>query len=900
MYTLSIAKRESTTFLTFRGNAPVITEDLKMNTQVAKFQRLFWTSCLLPLIVPVLAHGEGSILFDGLDSRLMKTDADVLAGSSNITVCVWVWAAGLGENNLGTILRLDEDGSAILLGHPSSANTLHWVGKFTGGNGEWTFPVTDGTWRPVSVTYNKSNPANDPVARVNFADVTETEVASPNPMGSPQAINTGYCVGNDSTQVRTWNGKIAHLQVFDRILSTTEQDAALQAPGSIRNGLRLWLPMNSATDVNDRSGNGLNGTATTLFTDISGPMVTGQPGVLPGDTILNAGWVPVTQHVIPRYANGVSHPAGKLRGQGPGSVIQGTTYGPEDGSNPHEIVVTEDWTASIMRQWDNGPNQMGEVEAVLQPVVRDLSILGKVDAEGYADSKESGTDIVNSNTPGVHNPRFPHGDAINFDGADSRLQNTTADVLNGANKVTFCCWINPDGLGENDNGYLFILDEQDPVSDTAAFIIKHDDTDDQLTIVKKPGPAGSEAVWDIPITDDVWNAVCVRLDFSGDNPPTVRVNYRPVAVPAVFGSGIQDLPATGYCVGNRNAQDRTWDGRIAQVQVFNTILTDAEADSALIAPGSVTSGRRLWLPMTSGTDVNDDSGNNFHGTPTPSPLASGENWHDHESGLAIRASGPRVEDVSFFHIAGTCLAVHRDSNNLTGPIQPFDREFATLEDLTAYRAYSGFLIATIDTEVGNIEAQYLRDWGLKVPACVGGVKFEGAVHLSGIRNGVAAPAAYGTAAWFAFNAGPCFGSGPWYCETADVGMRIESSGNKFTNFFSHSCTYRNLWFDYAATRNSVANFEIQVENGVTEAYGGEGVLLGGSANMLSNGTILGDEDANFRIPAGEIAVRMTKGVRQTIRDVDFIGTSGSSAPLISVECNALAPFNDSGDRCQVF
>jgi hypothetical protein len=81
-------------------------------------------------------------------------------------------------------------------------------------------------------------------------------------------------------------------------------------------------------------------------------------------------------------------------------------------------------------------------------------------------------------------------------------------------------------------------------------------------------------------------------------------------------SGIQDQPLTGYCVGNNSAQTQTWDGLIAQVQVFNTILSDANADAALRIPGSVTSGLRLYLPMTKASDVFDSTANTFHGTGT--------------------------------------------------------------------------------------------------------------------------------------------------------------------------------------------------------------------------------------------------------------------------------------------
>jgi hypothetical protein len=194
-------------------------------------------------------------------------------------------------------------------------------------------------------------------------------------------------------------------------------------------------------------------------------------------------------------------------------------------------------------------------------------------------------------------------------------------VLNNSQQVTVCCWIYKNGPGENALGNVINLDEE---RGDAAFFIRQDGNT-RLLIVKNPGTSGSQGVWSTTVAEGAWNAICVRLDFSDDNnEPTVRVNFTPA--PATELSPpieIQDPPAPGYCVGNRSAQDRTWDGRIAHMQVFNTILSDADADAALRNPGSVTAGLRLYLPMTKASDTSDVSGNGFDGDPTD--LANGSN-----------------------------------------------------------------------------------------------------------------------------------------------------------------------------------------------------------------------------------------------------------------------------------
>lgn len=204
----------------------------------------------------------------------------------------------------------------------------------------------------------------------------------------------------------------------------------------------------------------------------------------------------------------------------------------------------------------------------------------------------------------------------------SKLENTTANVLNGVTQLTVCCWIYPNGPGESDTGTVFLLDEQ---IGQAAFVIRRTATN-TLTIIKYPGPSGQFGQWTIPIVDGTWNALCVCHDFTTDAAPTAQVNFTAVTVTQVGSapSGIQDLPATGYCVGNNGIQGHTWNGRIAHVQVFNTILSDDNAETALRNPGSYTSGLRLYLPMRNAADLSDHSGNAFHGTGTD--LENGSNF----------------------------------------------------------------------------------------------------------------------------------------------------------------------------------------------------------------------------------------------------------------------------------
>lgn len=211
--------------------------------------------------------------------------------------------------------------------------------------------------------------------------------------------------------------------------------------------------------------------------------------------------------------------------------------------------------------------------------------------------------------------------SILFNGTTSQLTNSTANVLNSLPALTVLCHALATGQGEGSFGRLLVLEEGEGAG-SASWILGHNNAANQLIVLKNAGAAGTNGLWNFPATDNAWRALAIFHDFSADGPPTARVDYAAVTVTETTPpSGAVDQPATGYCVGNRSGGDRTWAGNIAHLQVFNRILSDSEADQALRSPGLITTGLRLYLPMSIGTDVNDLSGNGFNGTATA--LATG-------------------------------------------------------------------------------------------------------------------------------------------------------------------------------------------------------------------------------------------------------------------------------------
>jgi hypothetical protein len=288
---------------------------------------MFVTSCVIALFSAAVARGHGSMQFNGGTTGTSKLQnaggANILGSSNEITICAWVYQAGRSESGNGTVVALNASGNSMSLLNASFSDTLQFATTWTTTSGDWSFEVAEDTWNAIAHTYDRSDEGNSLRVRVNFIDVQAD--AGDTPEGTSVEPGVGYCIGNVSGQTATWDGRIAHVQLFNRILSTAELDACLRAPGSITNGLRLWLPMQNAGDVNDRSGNGFNATATDMTAGSDGPVVNAQHGIPRGTWQVPVGLHSVQQYVIPRFADGSNHPAGQLQEHGPASVIRGNS-----------------------------------------------------------------------------------------------------------------------------------------------------------------------------------------------------------------------------------------------------------------------------------------------------------------------------------------------------------------------------------------------------------------------------------------------------------------------------------------------------------------------------------------------------------------------------------------------
>ena len=202
--------------------------------------------CLSPL-----GFGAGSVDFNGTTSVVTSS---TLSTSTQTTYVFWFNSDGGGENVSERILTHHDGANAYRWLWWNDSSNLFLETRWTGDDGLWKSNTTPNrnVWNAISVTLDGSDTGNDATFRINFSDSAVTEDRTPG--GTIENTSAPMYIGNNPALSRTFSGPIAYFQVFNRILTTAEQDQALQCPYSVRNG--LVMAPDQFMDF-DNSGNGV-------------------------------------------------------------------------------------------------------------------------------------------------------------------------------------------------------------------------------------------------------------------------------------------------------------------------------------------------------------------------------------------------------------------------------------------------------------------------------------------------------------------------------------------------------------------------------------------------------------------------------------------------------------------
>lgn len=215
--------------------------------------------------------------FDGVDDVVDFASASVIDSFTNKTIALWVKLDTYGEDSQG--VPINKRGTLkgwqiFIVG--LGFNQYEFEERFSTIDGEWTVPVDSNpldTWTHIATTFNNSSDANDPILYINGNSVTVSEPQPPSGTVVDDATNRFVVGAQTNTGNIAYDGRIAYVHYYNRILTGAEIQQIMRHPGSIADGLKLYAPLWGDSTEIDLSGNGNTGTVTGSVTSADGPPV---------------------------------------------------------------------------------------------------------------------------------------------------------------------------------------------------------------------------------------------------------------------------------------------------------------------------------------------------------------------------------------------------------------------------------------------------------------------------------------------------------------------------------------------------------------------------------------------------------------------------------------------------
>ncbi len=225
-------------------------------------------------------------------SRIFDAVDDVIIVAANATIdnlttqswCFWMYVIGAGENNFGYVMskaagvagpRLftNDSGGSNGLGfgfHSSTANRPSRTTDFAMYNlNQWTFVcgTHDGSVTGANIHIYRSLNGTGAMTEVTYSETNNGTVALADNSGS------NLFIGDRGDSIRSFNGKLAHYQIFNRVISIKEMEQVRRFPGALTNGLVGFLPFRGQSPEADLSGNNNDGVVTGALVDVDPPGV---------------------------------------------------------------------------------------------------------------------------------------------------------------------------------------------------------------------------------------------------------------------------------------------------------------------------------------------------------------------------------------------------------------------------------------------------------------------------------------------------------------------------------------------------------------------------------------------------------------------------------------------------
>jgi len=231
---------------------------------------------------------------------------------------------------------------------------------------------------------------------------------------------------------------------------------------------------------------------------------------------------------------------------------------------------------------------------------------------------------------------FSNPQSLEFDGADDIVTIPDNDILDGLGPLTFAAWINPQTMGEGDNGRIigkyngttqFRPDFRVDINNRLLF--RYDGTTNLQRVTSNN-----------TITTNQWQHVAVTWN-GGTGSAGVHIYVNGVEQSyssSSDGSGLNDGTAFNYYIGNNNTAERTFDGHIDEVRIYNRVISSAEIRA--LANGNMPGTGTGTYTLQDNLDVNGTltlNAGELH-TGSNRDINVGRSWMNH-GGIFTATSG---------------------------------------------------------------------------------------------------------------------------------------------------------------------------------------------------------------------------------------------------------------------
>lgn len=236
--------------------------------------------------------GVPSRSYNGSTSKLDCGSSSRFDNLINVTVAAWIKPTTAGESSIGRIMHkgnaiINEGWRFYVDSTVLNSNTLSFRQDFSGTP---TIRTTDneaiklGQWNHVALTFVSDGLAASSHIYVNGVEATyQLSVNAGGSITNDAAFN--LFIGNSNDQDATFDGQIAHVQIFNNILTVNQIREIMHLPGSLRyivtpgtvgEMIGYWPHWGtSSTTELDYSGYTNHGTATDLTNGADGPPIHG-------------------------------------------------------------------------------------------------------------------------------------------------------------------------------------------------------------------------------------------------------------------------------------------------------------------------------------------------------------------------------------------------------------------------------------------------------------------------------------------------------------------------------------------------------------------------------------------------------------------------------------------------